>query len=188
LAILIIALTVATPLTLLAFAACGAAQTENPYRMHVESNQLQAPIRVESNMVIAPTFVFNKKGIGYSPPRELQCIKADTAAFNKLSPSESHLPTDCYRANISDLTASNFHLFEDGVEERIQAVVPERWGIVIRDNATSPANCQYGANGARMLLTKAELTPWIWCSGPAPRNPHPRPSSRRSRPWRTGNV
>jgi hypothetical protein len=88
-------------------------------------------------MVIVPTFVFDKGGMGHASRGEQQCIKADTAAFKKLSPSQPYLPTDCYRANINNLTASNFHLFEDGVEQKIQAAPLERWNIVVRDNATS---------------------------------------------------
>jgi hypothetical protein len=112
------------------------AQTKTPYKIHVDSNMAQKVIRVESNMVVVPTFVFDKKGMGWASGRELKCIEKDTQAFHKLSPSEPYLPADCYRAEVLGLPASSFHLFEDGVEQKLLAVVPERWNMEVRDNAT----------------------------------------------------
>jgi hypothetical protein len=92
---------------------------------------------VKSNLVSVPVFVFNGKAeIAHLTPHQRQCLGATADAFSALLPSEPYQPTDCGIAEIHGLAARDFRLFEDGVEQKIQAVLPEGWQAPVRDNFT----------------------------------------------------
>lgn len=77
-------------------------------------------IRVESNQVLVPTFVFDKTRMA-RPGRPSACPAVDTEVPGKQS-SVSKAPTNCRYDLVTDLAARDFHLFEDGKEQIIQSV------------------------------------------------------------------
>jgi len=112
------------------------AQTQGPYKVHVESNQLQAPIRAESNMVLVPVFVFDRAAMGRVTPAEWQCEGAESSAFNRLLPSQAYMPEDCSHAEVHGLTMRDFRVLEGGVEQKIQQIAVEGCWVAARDNMT----------------------------------------------------
>lgn len=82
-------------------------------------------IRVESNQVLIPTYVFYKDRMGELSEKELGCIGASNALYFKLLPDQAYTSTDCDEAFVHGLTAEDFHISEDGVEQRIQRVTFE---------------------------------------------------------------
>jgi hypothetical protein len=97
----------------------------------------QARISVQSNVVSVPTFVFQRKGRTVAlTPEQVACLAAAPNTFAKLLPSQPYKPADCSNIEIQGLTVQDFHLFQDGVEQEIQAVIPEGWLAAVRDNMT----------------------------------------------------
>jgi hypothetical protein len=114
----------------------AAAQTEGPFRIRVESNQVQAPIHAESNLVVVPVFVFDKDAMARVTAEEWACFRAATTAFIRLLPSQPYAQEDCYLSEVRGLTAKDFRVFQDGVPQKLQGVVVEGWYLPARDNMT----------------------------------------------------
>src|SRR5450432_3367896 len=68
-------------------------------------------IRVESNEVVVPTLVFDKDRMHAGSLEEMGCSLAAIA--------------NCTFSEIRDLDMKDFHVFEDGVEQRIRTVMPD---------------------------------------------------------------
>jgi len=84
----------------------------------VAADRLRATysIRVESDLVVVPAFVFDKGAkFELATVEEKQCLDANREAFDKLGSSEPFLPKDCDSTAVRGLTARDFHVFEDGV-------------------------------------------------------------------------
>jgi hypothetical protein len=95
-----------------------------------------APIRVQSNVVLVPTYVFDKSRLDGPPSQsELRCVEALGQTFDKLLWTEPYLPEGCDEAEVHGLVAKDFHIFEDGVEQNIRSVTVEADAVVpVRDN------------------------------------------------------
>lgn len=94
-----------------------------------------APIRVESNLVVVPASVLDADRMRTVAVQRTSCERANTEAFRNLRPSEPYLPKDCTQTAIHGLTSANFHVFEDGIEQKIQSVNFEPFAsIEARDN------------------------------------------------------
>ena len=94
-------------------------------------SQGQFQIRIESDEVLVPTFAFAKPSGHQSPTFVWQ----DRAG----------------RTLVNGLTAGDFHLFEDGVEQKIERVTTEHWGWrIVRDNATCHKE-DFSTPGARWI-------------------------------------
>jgi hypothetical protein len=79
---------------------------------------------------------------------ERECVQANWETFYKLSPSEPYLPKDCDQAAIRGLTASAFHVFEDGAEQKILSVTAERLSrVTVRDNFVKHFEWSYTQRG-----------------------------------------
>jgi hypothetical protein len=92
-------------------------------------------IRAESDLVLVPTFVYDRTRVGYSATSaESACWDANALIFYKILLSRPYLPANCDPAGIAGLTAADFHIFEDGVEQSVRSVMRERWRITVRDN------------------------------------------------------
>ena len=93
-------------------------------------------IWVESNLVLVRASVYNGYMFLRDPPGSDECRDQQEAYFNKLSPSEAYLPKSCPGFfEVNDLTVHDFHLFEDGREQKIESLrIEPRSGIVVRDN------------------------------------------------------
>lgn len=89
----------------------AAAQTEDPFS-----------IRVESNLVLIHTEVLDEYRTG--PSRAyFDCKKANMNTLYSLPFSEPFIPKDCgYAFYIHSLGVGDFHVFEDGVEQKIESV------------------------------------------------------------------
>ena len=94
-------------------------------------------IRVESELVVVPAWVFDKDvRAELVTSNEICCDRTNWEAFDKLRPSQPYLPKDCDERVIRGLTAKDFHVFQDGAEQRIQSVTyePEPRVYFVRDN------------------------------------------------------
>ena len=133
------------------------AQTEPQYKIHAESNIVQAPIRAESNLVLVPVFVFDRI-IRYSTPASVgQCTLENVGYFFALLPSQPYMPKNC-DCDVVGLGISNFRVFQDGVEQRIQRLALGMSELPMRDNLGWHMDRSFGAVG-------------IWSSADLPRMP-----------------
>jgi len=111
-------------LTLLVSGSTGFGQ-DDPFSIHVESH-----------LVVVHTEVFDPHVRRARNPYYAECTIANSAMFLKLLPSQPYLPEDCLKeAEIHNLSASDFHVFEDGQEQKVERVrvEPRPW-ISVRDN------------------------------------------------------
>jgi hypothetical protein len=148
-----------------------AGQTETPYRVRVESNMLQAPIRAESNLVLVPVFVFDKDRMLRGPTKAAwDCANADNAGFFSLLPSQPYIPRDCGAfEEVRGLTDKDFRVLQEGVEQRIQRAIVEGGFLSVRDNLTwryensiTPAGIWSTADLG--LLSCSEIVRYYWGS------------------------
>jgi hypothetical protein len=94
----------------LASTACG--QNDDPFS-----------IRVQSNLVLIHVEVFDQKKMDAATEVYKQCRIADWQRFDSLPFSVPFSASDCYHdIVIHDLHAKDFHVFQDGVEQRIDSV------------------------------------------------------------------
>jgi hypothetical protein len=87
-------------------------------------------IRVEPHQVVVPTFVFVRDLMRSRSQKEQNCDLANAEAFYKLRLSDPYRPVDCDETVMRHLTAADFRLFEDGVEQKIQDVTLQRLPVV----------------------------------------------------------
>jgi hypothetical protein len=66
--------------------------------------------------------------------KEQRCVRAAAEIFARLPPTEPYVPNECEGLYVHGLTLKDFHLFVDGVEQRIQRVTTETQGLRVRDN------------------------------------------------------
>ncbi len=92
-------------------------------------------IHVESNQVLVSTYVFYKDRMRELSPTEIQCLGTNSASYFKLLPNQAYIPLDCDESVMRGLTAKDFRVSDDGVEQNIQEVkiepVPD---VDVRDN------------------------------------------------------
>jgi hypothetical protein len=97
-------------------------------RLAISQTEDPLSIRVESNLVLLNAEVYNnKEGMHQLTNDFMRCKRANAILFYQLRPSEPYLPKSCYESVIIGLRASNFHVFEDGIEQKIERVKLERW-------------------------------------------------------------
>ncbi|HEV2398594.1 MAG TPA: hypothetical protein VGS27_16740, partial [Candidatus Sulfotelmatobacter sp.] len=103
----------------------ASAQTEDPFS-----------IRVESNLVLIHTEVYGQKNMYTATDAYRECRIADQQRFNNLPFSVPSAASDCLRDFvIHGLGAKDFHVFEDGVEQKIDSVRYEQEALfTARDN------------------------------------------------------
>lgn len=94
----------------------------------------QAPLTVESRLVLVPVFVYDQTRMAKAPQEELPCVRSTVIQFYKLLPTEPYLPRNCDVTQITDLKAENFRLLQDGVRQQIGRVDSAAWWTVVRDN------------------------------------------------------
>jgi hypothetical protein len=99
------------------------AQTEDPFS-----------IRVESDLVLVHAEVYNDHSL--NSPTFRQCRIASAKTFDNLPFSEQFIPSDCYHdVVIHDLGVNDFHVFEDGIEQKLESVQYEPEALIsARDN------------------------------------------------------
>jgi hypothetical protein len=112
------------------------AQADGPSQRHPESEPAQASIRVRSDLVLVPAFVYDKRSMERVTKAVGQCSRDNAANFSKLGVTQPYLESGCAMGEIQGLSASDFHVLDDGIEQQIQSLTVERWPLVVRDNAT----------------------------------------------------
>jgi hypothetical protein len=84
-------------------------------------------IRVESNQVLVPTFVFDKQRLGgMDTAAEFRCVQESARVLQEKGISVRQMPSKCWGGSILGLAAKDFRLFEDGAEQTIQSVARQR--------------------------------------------------------------
>lgn len=100
------------------------AQAHDPYAIRVESNLVQVHVEVA-----------HKKEMHNPPPSARFCGSAVLQQFHSLPLTEPYLPADCSDWMLHDLSAADFHVFEDGSEQKIQSAIVEPVSVITaRDN------------------------------------------------------
>ncbi len=92
-------------------------------------------LRASTTLVLVPTFVYDTRLVlrpDFKKWRE--CSEANSRLFARLRPSQPYLPATCRQGVVRGLTARDFRLFQDGVEQKIVSVTLEDWSMVVRDS------------------------------------------------------
>lgn len=117
------------------FANFASAQTQNSDHIVGQSGTPVPDIRVESKLVVVRVMVANKRVWRNGPSDAGQrCALATKEALARLPATEPYIPPDCEGLYIRGLTAKDFQIFVDGVEQRIQSVTSESKELRVRDN------------------------------------------------------
>ena len=94
----------------------------------VAQTESSLAIRVKSNQVLVPVFVYNKQLWDRSiySPAGYRCLVDSAKALQKEGISVRQAPVKCWGGFIEDLATKDFRVFEDGIEQTIQNVSRER--------------------------------------------------------------
>jgi hypothetical protein len=119
-------------------------------------------IRVESNQVLVPTFVFDYQSWNrFLTPAEVRCRQDSTKALQEQGVSVRQAPANCLAGLAPDLTPKDFRLVEDGVEQTIQSVAREHWhSWVLFDNYGSHAEYSGTPTGKWSTSDYDSLASW----------------------------
>jgi len=115
-------------------AAAGTVQTKGTPAAATQATASQRHLTVQTNLVLVPVFVYDPARMAQAPKEEMPCARAMVVTFFKLAPTEPYLPKDCDVTEVQDLSAKDFRLFEDGVEQHIESFEAAAWRTVVRDN------------------------------------------------------
>jgi hypothetical protein len=78
--------------------------------------------------------VLDKKHMFNLSQEERECMRADQQHFYGLSLTRPYIPKACWGLVVRDMKPSDFHLFVERAEQRIQGFNLERSNILVRDN------------------------------------------------------
>jgi hypothetical protein len=153
-------------------------QTQPEYKIRVESNQVQAPMRAQSNLVLVPAFVIDKKAMSRVTDAEWECADAENTTFRALLPSQPYTQEDCSHADAHGLAAPDFHVFQAGVEQKVEQVAVERYHVAARDNMTWHAETSLTPTGIwsssdLLGLLQPDLVRWFYRLAYVPRDSVP---------------
>jgi len=121
------------PVCAIYVAAAQEGKAENP----VEAARQQPPIRVQSNLILVPVFVYPKYGLErMMSVEEQKCDEDNHSAFLILRADQPYSPKNCLGRDrqVRDLTTDDFQLFQDGEPQKIQLLGKEYWELTTRDN------------------------------------------------------
>src|SRR5437588_12716393 len=93
-----------------------------------------AHLTVQSNLVLVPVFVYDPARMAQAPKEEMPCAREMVVTFFKLTPTQPFLPKDCDVTEVQGLTAKDFRLFDDRVEQQTESFEAAAWRTVVRDN------------------------------------------------------
>jgi hypothetical protein len=110
------------------------AQTQDSPAASTQATAPQRHLTVQTNLVLVPVFVYDPARMAQAPKEEMPCARAAVVTFFKLAPTEPYLPKDCDVTEVQGLSAKDFRLFEDGVEQQIESFEAAAWRTVVRDN------------------------------------------------------
>ncbi len=110
------------------------AETQDSPAASAQATGLQRHLTVQTNLVPVPVFVYDPARMAKAPKEEMPCARAAVVTFFKLALTEPYLPKDCDVTEVQGLSAKDFRLFEDGVEQQIESFEAAAWRTVVRDN------------------------------------------------------
>ena len=110
------------------------AQTEDSPAASTQATAPQRRLTVQTNLVLVPVFVYDPARMAQAPKEEMPCAREMVVTFFKLTPTQPYLPKDCDVTEVQGLSAKDFLLFEDGVEQQIDSFEAAAWRTVVRDN------------------------------------------------------
>jgi hypothetical protein len=110
------------------------------------------PIRVESHEVLVPVLVVDKKRLQTVHQMD---VRSYTSALNA---PNSHFLVDLA---VTGLSAADFHVFEDGKEQRVERVTPKDVAMFGDDSAPGIGPIYESSHGYIPALEKAVLAP-VW--------------------------
>jgi hypothetical protein len=117
-------------------------------RLAISQTEDPLSIRVESNLVLVNTEVYYQERMHQLTNDLMRCKRANTILFYQLRASEPFFPKSCYEMVIQGLRASDFHIFEDGIEQKIERVKLDHWPVnTVRDNLGVHAEWSHTARG-----------------------------------------
>ena len=93
-----------------------------------------SPIRVNTTLVVVRAAVLDKRHMLNLSNEERECMRADQQHFYGLSLARPYLPKACWGLVVHDLKPSDFHLFVEGAEQKIEGFHLERSNVLVRDN------------------------------------------------------
>jgi hypothetical protein len=115
-------------------AALTALQSGNGVNDSQKPEEQAGLIRVESNLVLVPVFVFVHNGVERKMGPEVRpCIDREWSAFLALNANQPWFPHDCAMNEIRDLKQDDFRLFQDGKLQQIRGAYEESWSLTVRD-------------------------------------------------------
>ena len=115
-------------------ALASVAQTQDSPAASTQATAPQRHLTVQANLVLVPVFVYDPGRMAQAPKEEMPCAREMVVRFFKLTPLQPYLPKDCDVTEVPDLSAKDFRLFEDGVEQQIGSFEAAAWRTVVRDN------------------------------------------------------
>ena len=110
------------------------AQTQDSPAASTQATAPQRHLTVQTNLILVPVFVYDPARMAQASKEEMPCARAAVVTFFKLAPTEPYLPKDCDVTEVQGLSAKDFRLLEDGVEQQIESFEPAAWRTVVRDN------------------------------------------------------
>lgn len=141
------------------------------------------PIRVQSNEVVLFVTVLHKNLLGRPmSTKEWDCVRADQERFSKLEPSQPYTPPDCADDVFRGLSAKDFRVFDDGIEQEIQSFtfgfsesgiwdVRDNFGHHYVDFHATGGKWIFSEEPALPVGTLFELLPFYRLSYVAPKSP-----------------
>ena len=110
-------------------------------------NAKPSSLRVNSTLVVVRAEVLDKKHMFSLSNEERECMRVDQQSFYDLSLTQPYIPKACWGSVVRDLKASDFRLFVDGTEQKIQGFDLERSNMFVRDNLGAHNESSYTPAG-----------------------------------------
>jgi hypothetical protein len=139
-----------------------------------------APLRSQSNSVLVPVFVYDEASLDKAPKDELSCARLTVASFYKLPLTEPFLPKDCDTAEIRNLRAKDFRIFEDGARQQVTTMLNAAWWTLDRDksgwymqSSLTPTGIWSSTNLGRLGLVPPPINRQLYVLSFVQKNPKP---------------
>ncbi len=112
------------------------AQAQNSNQNSAQADTSIPVFHAQSNLVVVRVMVANKRTWrkGVSEKGERCTLASEAKLYMRLRPTEPYIPSECDGLYIRGLNTDDFHVFADGVEQKIQSVASAVDGLQIRDN------------------------------------------------------
>src|SRR5260370_797382 len=130
------------------YSRCLATAKSGKAENSADSARQTPSIRVQSNLILVPVFVYPKYGLERMlNAEEEKCFGDDNSAFLALRPDQPYSPKGCVEREVKDLTSDDFRLLQDGEPQEIELEGKEGWEVAVRDNRTFHFETSIAPNG-----------------------------------------